>query len=131
MEHKVRSEQFFAEIPRTSDERRRFQRFEVDASARIEILGSTNRKRALFLRITNISAEGAFLPTKRAMLLELPVKMDIFLNLNMENGNTSDRRIFILSVTGKVARVERSGMAVRFNRDYEVNPINMKLFAKN
>ncbi len=116
---------------RTLNERRQFQRFEVDASARVEILGPTNRKRALFLKTSNISAEGAYFPTKRALALQLPVKMDIFLNLDLNNGKVLDRRIHILSVTGEVARVDRRGMAVKFKRDYELNPIDMRMFAKN
>lgn len=131
MRNEERQELVSKEPCAAGHERRRFRRFDVNASARIEIMGPTNRKRAMFLRTANISAQGAYFPTKKAFSMHLPMKMDIFLNFDLRNENTADRRMFILSVTGEVARVERSGMAVRFNTDYELNPVNMKLFAKN
>ena len=92
-------------------ERRKLERFDLRLAAKIEGLGL--RKGVHNSALTrNISAGGAFLETTK----HLPENSRISIDVVMPTG-------VLVKVTGAVLRSEPTGIAIRFDNEYQLKPL--------
>jgi len=100
-------------------DKRAYQRFDLEVPARLGIVGSGKvEEDGVSLRTTNICAGGAFLLTDDLLPEGTRVKMDFILSINkLKEMLDSHCRI---RIEGEVIRKDASGIAVRFDEDYEI-----------
>ena len=104
----------------TMEERRQLERFDLRLPAEIEVVsrvpGLINEK--LSLQTENICSGGAFFHTPSPLPEGTQVKIDMRLNFrrlrNMENRHP------LVKVKGSVLRSEPTGMAIQFDRGYDI-----------
>jgi hypothetical protein len=103
------------------DNKREFHRYTFAVPAIIEIIAAKEQKKKLNLQTANISAAGAFFLTENPLPEGTQIKINIFLQFNKEVRGSSDTGgHIVMKVTGRVLRSEPTGMAIGFNRDYDV-----------
>ena len=91
-------------------ERRKLERFELRLPAKIEGLGL--KKGAHNLLTRNISAGGAFLETTN----QLPENSRVSIDFVVPTG-------VLVKVAGVVLRSEPTGIAIRFDNEYQLTPL--------
>jgi c-di-GMP-binding flagellar brake protein YcgR len=103
------------------EDKRAYKRFDLKVPARIGIAESERiEEQEVDLTTINISAGGAFLDTKAILPQGTRVKMDFILSIEkLKELTDSQCRI---KVKGEVIRSDESGIAVRFDKDYEMIP---------
>jgi hypothetical protein len=106
------------------DNKREFHRYTFAVPAIIEILSAKGRKKKLNLRTANISAAGAFFLTENPLPEGTQVKINIFLQFKEVRGSSDTDGHIVMKVTGRILRAEPTGMAIGFNRDYDVGYIS-------
>ena len=104
------------------EDKRAYERFDLEVPARLGIVGPEREKEVeISLTTTNICAGGAFLPTKNPLPKGTRVKMDFILSIDkLKEMLDSHAQI---KVEGEVIRTEESGIAVRFDENYEIMPV--------
>ncbi len=102
------------------EERREFERFDLELPAKIETEDSGRKIETFSLKSGNVSSGGAFFPTYEPISVGKQVHLNLILTIEKL------KRLFDsqcqIKVTGTVVRSEERGMAVRFNRNYEIMP---------
>ena len=96
-------------------EKRALQRFTMELPIRISL--NTNGNDTVCLKTSDISARGAFIGTGEPYPVGTQLKMEVF--LLTQNGAKDD----IIRTMGKVIRTGATGMAVRFDENYQILPI--------
>ena len=102
------------------DDQRKFERFEITAPARIEILKPGESGEKILLETHDLSAGGIFVKTARLLPEGSPVKMEIFLHFSGPETQTPPDRATVIIVTGRIIRSTDEGMAIGFNDDYDI-----------
>ncbi len=93
-----------------ADNRRKFERFEINAPATLEVNGQDNR--TLQLHTKDISAGGAYFQSAEPLDQGVKVTAEIIIpNETITNLTGTE---FQLKVHGTVVRTDDGGMAVRF-----------------
>jgi len=104
-------------------ERRRFERFGLSLDARLEANdGDRHGPNPGFLT-TNISAGGAYFTTPEPLTQGVEVRMEIILPFNSLKKVRVDKDACLM-ISGKVVRTEAAGIAVQFNDDCSIMPVN-------
>lgn len=101
-------------------ERRRLERFDLHAPARIEVLGETGAKDVLSLTTKDISSAGAYVSTDTPLPEGAPVKLELLLSVEMITRILGANEKAKVRVKGKVIRVEDDGMAIQFDSKYKI-----------
>jgi hypothetical protein len=103
------------------DDKRKFERFDITAPARLEILKPGEKTEKMLLESRDLSAGGVFIKTPKSLPEGFPVKVEIFLHFQEPEIQLppSDNATVIV-VTGQVIRSTDEGMAIRFNDDYDI-----------
>jgi hypothetical protein len=91
-------------------ERRELERFDLRLPGTIKVLDQTKEIITLFTR--NICAGGAFFESTRHLPENSRVKIDLLVPTGVQ-----------IKVTGAVLRSEQSGMAIRFDKAYNITPL--------
>ena len=101
-------------------ERRHIARFELKVLARLILYASGRKKEMLQLYTKNICTGGAFLETNSYVPEGTNVQMDFVLPINkiIELIGASS----YVKINGKVVRSEEKGIAIMFDKDYEIMP---------
>jgi hypothetical protein len=101
------------------EEKRIYERFDLKVPARLGILGSDKGAAdEVSLTTINICAGGAFFNTETPLPQGTRVKMDFVLSIDkLKELLDSHCRI---KVQGEVIRTDQSGIAIRFDEDYEI-----------
>ena len=95
-------------------ERRKFERFDLRLPGKIEDLG---RKKGIYNLLTrDISAGGAFLETTDQFLEDARVRIDFVVPTGV-----------LVKVTGAVLRSEPTGIAVLFDNEYQLTPLQKNI----
>ncbi len=104
-------------------ERRRLQRFDLQLPARIETLPPRPDQDPVVLNLTtrDISAQGAFFPSSRSLEEGTRVKVDLV--LTPEKPRPSRTKQSLIKVMGTVLRKGAEGMAVVFEKNYQLAPL--------
>ena len=77
-------------------------------------------KGVINLRTANISAAGAFFLIENPLPEGTKVNINIFFHFKDVRGSSDTEGHIVMKVTGRVLRSEPTGMAIGFNRDYDV-----------
>ena len=108
-------------------ERRKLERFTLKLPAKIETVISGQGKRIFDLQTSNICAGGAFFPTTQPIAEGTRVKIDLFLSIDKLKAILDKLKLGgqapHIRVKGTVVRSESAGMAVCFNEDYQIIPL--------
>jgi hypothetical protein len=94
---------------------RKLQRFDLRLRAKVQKQGE--RKGGLRLVTKNISAGGAYFPTKTPLTKGLRVMVELM--LRQESATDKDA---LIQVGGEVLRSGSEGMAIRFDEKYHILP---------
>ena len=102
------------------EERRWLERFDLRLPAEIEMVSRVPglNKEKLSLQTENICSGGAFFNTPNPLPKGTQVKIDMLLNFHRLK--TIENRRPLIKVKGSVLRSEPEGMAIRFDRGYEI-----------
>jgi len=108
-------------------ERRKLERFTLKLAAKIKMAISGQEKRIFNLQNSNICAGGAFFSTTQPIAEGTRVKIDLFLSIDKPKAILDKLKLggqaSHIRVKGTVARSESAGMAVCFNKDYQIIPL--------
>ena len=104
------------------EDKRAYERFDLKVPARLGVLGSNyGEADEVSLTTVNICAGGAFFITEAPLPQGTRVKMDFVLSIDkLKELLDSHCRI---KVQGEVIRTDESGIAVRFDEEYEIVPV--------
>jgi hypothetical protein len=100
-------------------DKRKFERFEINVPARIEIPGQDGCTIKVDLETHDLSAGGTFIELGKPLPEGCAVKIDIVLSFEELKTDADPSGSLILSTTGQVVRSGADGVAIRFNEDYE------------
>lgn len=103
-------------------ERRKLERFHFEVPAKIEGVVSGEKGQICDLSTTNICAGGAFFRTADPLPQGTKVKMNLVLPLDRIKELVGHDRVNV-RVEGTVIRCGSNGMAVCFNEDYQILPL--------
>jgi len=107
-------------------ERRKLERFTLKLPTKIEMVISGQEKRIFDLQTSNICAGGAFFPTTQPIAEGTRVKIDLFFSFDDLKAILDKLRLggqAHMRVKGTVVRSESAGMAVCFDEDYQIIPL--------
>ena len=99
------------------EERRKFERFDLELPTKIEMVAFGEEKQTFDLMTSDVSAGGAFFRTKKA----IPRGTRVVVNLKISTEwlkSLTDREALI-EVGGTVVRSGLEGMAIRFDKEYQ------------
>ncbi len=102
------------------DEKRKFERFNVNVPARIEISAEEGQREIIDLETDSLSAGGVSLRFARSVPVGCPVKVEVVLKFEQLKTPADPEGIVVIAATGRVLRSGPSGMAIRFNEDYDL-----------
>jgi len=103
-------------------ERRKLERFDLHIPATIELLITKRDKELIRLLTKNVCSGGAYFHTTKPLPENTQVKIDLILPLDKLKTLKDERKHALIKVTGKVLRSEQEGMAVCFEKDYQIHP---------
>ncbi len=103
-------------------EKREMERFTLALPALISMMDENENQRAFEVMISNICAGGAFFKTDNPLSVGTDVKMDLILPLDKfkKYGGKRSR----VDVSGSVIRTTDQGMAVCFDKNFQISPLN-------
>jgi hypothetical protein len=105
------------------EERRKLERFELNAPARVLLESGRCKKDEYNLTTRDVSSDGAFLystqplPKGARVKMELLISLDALQKLEREKGRAKVR------VKGKVVRSDWDGIAIRFESGYKITAL--------
>ena len=103
---------------------RELERFNLELPALVEVLESNQKNIRCYPMMRDISGNGGYFLTKNPLAVNTRIKVGLIFEINKPDA--SERKgHFFLEFTGKVIRVDASGMAVRFDQDYQHVPVNL------
>jgi hypothetical protein len=103
----------------SSQERRRLERFDLQASAKIifECEGGTQESLSLMTR--DVSSSGAYILTPRPLPEGMPVRLELLLSLDVLMKILGEGGQAKVKVKGKVIRADDCGMAIVFDNKFK------------
>ena len=104
------------------EERRKLERFCFEVPAKIKVVGSAETQDMLDLAASNICSGGAFFRTIEALPEGTKVTVDLILSLDRLKKLTGHTRV-IVRVNGTIVRSGSTGMAINFDEDYQIMPL--------
>ncbi|SPD72497.1 hypothetical protein PITCH_A1380045 [uncultured Desulfobacterium sp.] len=106
-------------------DRRKMERFSLQLSARVCAASDIQKNPYLKLCTSNISACGAYFETKKQFSVGTKVKIEIILPADrLTNFGGRKSRIHL---SGSVARIDDNGMALNFDRSYNIIPYRLNI----
>jgi hypothetical protein len=107
-------------------DRRSLERFKLKLPARIELVPDHGqaREEALSLWTTDICAGGAFFSRKNSLSKGTRVKIDLVLPIGSPEASGGEGAN--IKVGGLVCRSDAEGMAIHFNENYQMTPLNRR-----
>jgi hypothetical protein len=100
-------------------DQRRFERHNIDVTARIEPITSRRKRKVIESHVANLSAVGGFFPDVKSLPRQL-LKIDIFLPFERPNPSGEEHELITMTVTGQVVRSGSSGTAIAFTEEYRL-----------
>ena len=101
--------------------RRRFERFDLELPAEIEVLTPEHEKHTYDLLTRDVSAGGAFFPTAKAIPAGARVRLNLVISRQWLERLTGTRGL--IEVGGTVVRSDPQGIAISFDKDYRFTRI--------
>lgn len=103
-----------------AEERRRLERFDLQAPTKIEVQLDTGHKDVLSLMTRDISSMGAYVQTGRPLPEGVPVKLELLLSLELLRKFLGQKGRARIRVRGRVIRSDQEGMAIQFDTKYKI-----------
>jgi c-di-GMP-binding flagellar brake protein YcgR len=103
-------------------ERRKMERFSLELPAMLSVVNKSGQPMALEVKTDNICAGGAFFLTDTHMPVGTDVGMDLILSLKT-NDKIEEKKTRI-DIAGRVIRTDERGVAVCFDKKYNISPLN-------
>ncbi|WP_020676399.1 PilZ domain-containing protein [Geopsychrobacter electrodiphilus] len=103
---------------------RALERFDIELSALVEILESDQQNIFCYPMTRDLSGDGGYFHTTNPFPEKTRIKIGLIFEINKPEVET-EKEHFFLEFTGQVIRAEKTGMAVRFDRNYLHMPINL------
>jgi c-di-GMP-binding flagellar brake protein YcgR len=103
-------------------ERRKYERYDLAVSVKIETLARTAKKRKFTLKTANVCAGGAYFHTDIALTEGTKVRLELLLSYDTRK-TFRDPKSARIRILGTVVRCQQGGMAIRFSEDYVIAPI--------
>lgn len=101
-------------------EKRRLERFDLVLPAAIEFINEHHDERMINLFTTNICSGGAYFHTNQPLPEGTQVKIDLVLPLDKLRKLKKEHKKAFIKVNGKVLRTESEGMAICFDKGYQI-----------
>ena len=103
------------------EEKRKMERFFMELPAWITVINKNTEPRAFEVVTRDICAGGAFLQTDQPLSVGTDIEMNLILPLN--NFSQLGSRRSRIDVSGSVVRTESQGIAVCFDKKYQISPV--------
>ena len=103
------------------EEKRKMDRFSMELPAWISTVDETGNPRTLEVLTRDICAGGAYLLTDQPLAVGTGIEMNLILPL--DNLPKIENRRSRIDVSGSVVRTESQGMAVCFDKKYQISPM--------
>ncbi|QTA78790.1 PilZ domain-containing protein [Desulfonema limicola] len=100
------------------NQKRTLERYNLELLSLVSIPKENGEQNFYNFQTGNISSGGAFFYTKHALPLGTEVNVEVIIPLNEIKKMDADKTL--IRVSGKVVRNENEGMAVSFNKNYEI-----------
>ncbi|MDQ5985390.1 MAG: hypothetical protein CSYNP_01100 [Syntrophus sp. SKADARSKE-3] len=100
--------------------KRKFERFDINVPAWIEIIGHEGETKKYVYETCNLSAEGTCLKAGRMLQEGTKVRVEIFLKFDGLKCPANPDGLLIIAATGRVLRSGLEGTAIHFNNDYDI-----------
>ena len=107
-------------IESSQKDRRRLERFDLQAPTKIEVLLEAGRKDVLSLLTRDISSMGAYVKTSQPLPEGMHVKLELLLSLEILKRMMGQKGDAKIKVRGQVLRSDREGMAIVFDTKYKI-----------
>lgn len=105
----------------SGEDKRRLERFNLGLPSQISVgTGPDQQNIDLFTR--DISSGGAYFHTEAPLPVGTVVKIDLVISL--DELKKIESRKALIKVSGEVVRSENKGMAICFEKDYKIIPID-------
>jgi len=101
-------------------DRRKMERFDLELPAKLTWTGKDKDHESTELMTSNICAGGVFFKTNKPLAVGTDVKLAVILLL-AKFKNVKDK-ISYIDVSGSVTRTDQQGMAICFDKKYEILP---------
>ncbi|MEE8400068.1 MAG: PilZ domain-containing protein [Desulfobacterales bacterium] len=102
--------------------KREMERFSLELPAKISVVGEKEEASPIEATTTDICAGGAFFHTDRP--LPVGTKMHFDLVLSLEDLKKLEGKRASIQIKGAVVRVSEEGMAISFDENYEISPLD-------
>ena len=102
------------------EEKRKMDRFSLELPTLISMIDECGKQRVVEVMTRNICAGGAFLQTDKPLSVGTDLKINLILPL--DNLKKMGGRRSRIDVSGSVVRTESKGMAVCFDKKYNIEP---------
>jgi hypothetical protein len=100
------------------EERRKIERFRLRLPAKLMLINKNQE--VLELKTRDISSDGAFLITDTSLHEGTPISLELLLPLKQFRKLFNEKRNVSLNIKGHVIRNEALGLAVSFEKKYEI-----------
>jgi len=102
-------------------ERRKRPRYSLELSSRLHFSGNGRSEEVISLMTGNISSIGAYFRTNSPLPVDTEVSIDF--SLQMDSFRQGSVREAFMKASGYVIRADARGMAVVFDKTFEIKPI--------
>ena len=102
-------------------ENRAMERFSLQLLARVSLLGEEQDQEAIELLTRNVSAGGAFFETDHPLPVGTKLKIELILPLKKIKKVKGEKAL--VRIIGSIVRTESKGMAMSFDKDYQIVPL--------
>jgi hypothetical protein len=106
----------------TEIERRKMERFSLELPALISMVDGSGIQKSFEAMTKNVCSGGAFFITDKPMSVGTDVKMGMILSIKKDN-KFIEQKTYV-DVSGSVIRTEKHGIAVCFDKKYNISPLN-------
>jgi len=103
------------------NDKRKFERFEINVPVRIEMLNDKGQWERFDLETHNLSAGGIFIKITRPLPEGSQVKAEVILSFEELKTPANPNGILTIAATGHTLRSGPKGFAISFNEDYHMS----------
>jgi len=107
-------------------EKRKRDRYFIDVPVKLLLSAEDSEQETLTVHTKNISSEGVLLSTDTVLSQGSKVKMEMVLPVNKLLEMIGEQKKVLVRVNGKVIRTGDEGMAVKFDRDYQITAMELE-----
>ena len=107
----------------TGFEKRKMERFSLELPTCITVNNSNRKQETFEFKISNVSADGAFIKTDEPLSVGTEVSISMILSLKRIKKFREKKSL--INVSGSVIRRDEKGMAVCFNGKCTISPYEM------